>query len=293
MSVDNFDEKNITQAVLERFQATPDSRLAQILASLVRHLHACAREVEPTFEEWMAAIQFLTRTGQISVGGRQEFILLSDTLGLSMLVDAINNRLSAEATQTTVLGPFYLPDQPVLPQGADLAAGAAGTPLYVEARFMSVAGEALPGVTVDVWQSDSDGYYDMQRTDLEGARLRGRFVTGTDGQVRFWTIMPTAYPIPYDGPVGDMLKASNRSPWRPAHLHFMAAAPGYRTLVTHIFVEGDKYLQSDPVFGVKASLIDDFPQQSAAPPDGRALAGSWRKLAFEFRLQNREGQGQR
>ena len=284
--MENFDEKNITEAVLARFKATPDPRLAQILSSIVRHLHACAREVEPTFEEWMAAIQFLTRTGQISVGGRQEFILLSDTLGLSMLIDAINNRLSAEATQTTVLGPFYLPDQPVLPQGADLAAGAQGTPLLVEARFLSVDGEALKGVNVDVWQSDSDGYYDVQRSDLEGARLRGRFVTGADGEARFWTIMPTAYPIPYDGPVGDMLKATNRSPWRPAHLHFMAAAQDYRTLVTHIFVSGDKYLQSDPVFGVKASLIDDFPELSA-PPDGRALVGPWRKLAFEFRLQRR------
>ena len=285
--MDFFDGSNITEAVVERLKATPDPRLRQILSSLVRHLHAHAREVELTFDEWMAAIQFLTRTGQISVNGRQEFILLSDTLGLSMLVDALNNRFSPEATQTTVLGPFYLSDQPVLRQGADLSEGAEGVPLYVDVAFLSLAGKPIQGVTVDVWQSDSDGYYDVQRADLDGTRLRGRFVTDEAGRVRFWTIMPTAYPIPYDGPVGDMLKATNRSPWRPAHLHFMAAAKDYRSLVTHIFVAGDQYLHSDPVFGVKGSLIDGFPQQAAAAaPDGRVPGRPWRKLAFEFRLQD-------
>jgi len=284
--MESFDETNITASVLDRFQATPDPRLAQILSSIVRHLHACTREIEPTFEEWMAAIQFLTRTGQISVGGRQEFILLSDTLGLSMLIDAINNRLPPQATQTTVLGPFYLPDQPVLAHGVDLAAGAQGTPLYVDVQFQSVGGKPLADVTVDVWQSDHEGFYDVQRSDLEHTRLRGRFLSDGNGRLRFWTIMPTAYPIPYDGPVGDMLKATNRSPWRPAHLHFMARAPAYRPLITHIFVAGDKYLRADPVFGVKASLIDDFPEQAAGvAPDGRRLTGPWRKLEFEFRLQ--------
>ena len=171
-------------------------------------------------------------------------------------------------------------------QGADIARGAPGEPLYVEARFTSVEGKPLKGAVVDVWQADSEGFYDVQRSDLDGAQLRARFLADAEGRVRFWTIMPTAYPIPYDGPVGGMLKATARHPWRPAHLHFMAAAPGYTTLVTHVFVQGDKYLDSDAVFGVKDSLIDAFPAQppTQAPPDGRNLKGTWRRLNYEFRL---------
>lgn len=283
-----FNEKNITNAVLERFANTPDPRLKEIMTSIVQHLHDCVREIEPTFEEWMYAIQFLTRTGQISVGGRQEFILLSDTLGVSMLVDAINHRLPKGATETTVLGPFFVEGQPVEAQGADIARGAPGQPLYVDARFASMNGKPLMNATVDVWQSDSDGFYDVQRKDLDGSQLRGRFRTDSEGRVCFWTIMPCAYPIPFDGPVGDMLNATKRHPWRPAHLHFMAAAPGHTTLVTHVFVEGDKYLDSDAVFGVKNSLIDAYPEQPAnAPaPAGRKINGPWRKLSYEFRLSS-------
>jgi hydroxyquinol 1,2-dioxygenase len=282
----DFNEISITDAVLERFQNTPDPRLKEILSSIVHHLHDCIREIEPTFDEWMYAIQFLTRTGQISVGGRQEFILLSDTLGVSMLVDAINHRLPRGATETTVLGPFFVDKQPLEEQGTDIARGAPGQPLYVEARFSSIDGKPLEGALVDVWQSDSEGFYDVQRSDLDGAQLRGRFHADQEGHVRFWTIMPTAYPIPYDGPVGDMLTATERHPWRPAHLHFMAAAPGYTTLVTHVFVDGDKYLDSDAVFGVKSSLIDEYPEHPAteAPPDGRNLKGPWRRLNYDFRL---------
>jgi hydroxyquinol 1,2-dioxygenase len=284
----NLDERSITKAVLERFENTPDPRLKEIINSIVRHLHDCVREIEPSFEEWLYAIQFLTRTGQISVGGRQEFILLSDTLGVSMLVDAINHRLPKGATETTVLGPFFVDEQPVEEQGADIARGAPGQPLYVEAQFSSVDGKPLKGAVVDVWQSDSEGFYDVQRSDLDGAQLRARFHTDAEGRLRFWTIMPTAYPIPDDGPVGDMLNATARHPWRPAHLHFMAAAPGYTTLVTHVFVAGDKYLESDAVFGVKTSLIDQYPEQPAtqAPPDGRNLNGPWRRLNYDFRLSS-------
>jgi hydroxyquinol 1,2-dioxygenase len=187
-------------------------------------------------EEWMQAIQFLTRVGQISVGGRQEFIMLSDTLGISTLVDALAHRETAGATQSTVLGPFYRDDQPVLPQGTDIAQGEEGVPLYVDVGFTS-AGDPLAAATVDIWQSDSEGYYDAQRPEL-GSRFRCRFETDVNGRVRCWTIMPTAYPIPHDGPVGEMLKATNRHPWRPAHLHFLVSAPGCETLVTHIFVAG-------------------------------------------------------
>lgn len=283
-----FNEENITGAVLDRFAETPDPRLKKIMTSIVRHLHDCVREIEPTFEEWMYAIQFLTRTGQISVGGRQEFILLSDTLGVSMLVDAINHRLPKGATETTVLGPFFVDGQPVEPEEADIARGAPGQPLYVDARFATLNGKPLADAAVDVWQSDSEGFYDVQRNDLDGSQLRGRFRTDSEGRVRFWTIMPCAYPIPFDGPVGQMLEATKRHPWRPAHLHFMASAPGHRTLVTHVFVEGDKYLDSDAVFGVKNSLIDAYPVQPAGekPPGGRKIEGPWRKLSYEFRLSS-------
>ncbi len=281
-----FNENSITDAVLDRFSKTPDPRLKEIVSSITRHLHNCVREIEPSFEEWMTAIQFLTRTGQISVGGRQEFILLSDTLGVSMLVDAINHRLPKGATETTVLGPFYVENQPVQKQGIDIAHGAPGEPLYVDVRFLTIDGKPLKGGVVDVWHSDTDGFYDVQRSDLEDAQMRARFLSDDDGRLRFWTIMPTAYPIPYDGPVGEMLKATERHPWRPAHLHFMAAFPGYTTLVTHVFVDGDKYLDSDAVFGVKESLIDAFPEQPASkiPPDGRAMNRPWRQLNYEFRL---------
>jgi hydroxyquinol 1,2-dioxygenase len=286
----DFDEHNITEAVIDRFKDTPDPRLKALLNSLVRHLHDFVRETEPTFDEWMAAIQFLTRTGQICSDTRQEFILLSDTLGVSMLVDAINHRMPEGATETTVLGPFYVEDAPVFEDGADISAGLPGEPLYVDALFTSPAGEPLPGAVVDVWQSDSEGYYDVQRTDLNDAALRGRLVADREGRVRFWSITPTAYPIPYDGPVGDMLTATKRHPWRPAHLHFMVSAPGYETLVTHVFVGGDPYLDSDAVFGVKNSLIDPYPPQPVGEaPGGRVMDRPWRRLDYRFGLKPAAG----
>jgi hydroxyquinol 1,2-dioxygenase len=283
--VRDFDETNLTDEVLRRFEGTPDPRLRQIMASLVRHLHAFVRDVEPSPEEWAAAIDILTRTGQISVGGRQEFILLSDTLGVSMLVDASNNRGGDGVTPNTVLGPFYVEGAPALAQGADISSGAPGEPLYVDVDVGSADGAPMAGATVDVWQSDSEGFYDVQRSDLDQPRLRARFVSDDAGKVRFWTILPTAYPIPDDGPVGEMLAATARHPWRPAHLHFMIAAPGHRLLTTHLFVDGDAYLDSDAVFGVKSSLIDAFPHQSPGEaPDGRRMAGPWRQLTYWFRL---------
>ena len=277
-------EHNITQAVRDRFANAPSPRLKAVLQSLVTHLHAFVREVEPGFDEWLYAINFLTRTGQISNESRQEFILLSDTLGISMLVDTINHRLPEGATESTVLGPFFVEGAPVFEQGADLAVGQEGEPLYVDARVRTAAGEPLAGAVVDVWQSDLEGFYDVQRSG-EGHSLRGRLTTADDGSLRFWSILPTAYPIPDDGPVGDMLKATRNHPWRPAHLHFMIAAPGYETLVTHIFVEGDQYLDSDAVFGVKQSLIDPFPVQPAgSAPDGREMNTPWRLLRYDFGL---------
>jgi hydroxyquinol 1,2-dioxygenase len=282
----DFDEHNITAAVIERFAGTPNPRLKQIMTSLVSHLHDFIRDVEPTFAEWQSAIQFLTRTGQMCDDKRQEFILLSDTLGASMLVDAINHRLPQGATETTVLGPFFVQNAPNFPNGADITAGLEGERLFVEATIKSAGGQPLPDATVDVWQSDDDGFYDVQRTDLSAAALRGQFRADAAGNVFFRTIQPAAYPIPYDGPVGDMLRATERHPWRPAHVHFMIAAPGYETLVTHVFSADDQYLDSDAVFGVKNSLIRDFTKQPPGKlPDGTESSTAWRHLTYNFGLK--------
>jgi len=275
--MDEFNELNLTDAVIERLRATPDPRLQEVMISAVRHLHDFVRDVRPTFDEWLAVIQFLTRVGQISDETRQEFILLSDIFGVSMLVDAINHPPSSEVTDTTVLGPFYSVHPPEHAQKTDIANGAAGEPLCVDVEIKSADGKLLPNALVDVWQSDSEGFYDVQRPELAGPRLRARFRADQNAHVRFRSIMPTAYPIPHDGPVGELLKLTGRHPWRPAHLHFLVAAPGYETLVTHLFVRGDKYLESDAVFGVKNSLVHDF-------ADNCDMEGV-RCLKYTFRLK--------
>jgi len=282
----DFNETNITQAVIERFANTPDPRLKQLVTRLVAHLHDYLREVEPSFPEWLAAIQFLTRAGQISNETRQEFILLSDTLGVSMLVDAINHRMPAGATETTVLGPFHVAGAPLVESGADISFGAVGEPLYIEGRVTSNTGAPLPGAMIDIWHSDQDGFYDVQRPELDHPAARARILAGADGRFEVRTIMPAAYPIPHDGPVGEMLQATKRHPWRPAHVHFMIAQPGYETLVTHLFASDSDYLDSDAVFGVKNTLIRDFIRRDAGPlPDGTMVPGPWRHLQFEFGLK--------
>jgi hydroxyquinol 1,2-dioxygenase len=255
------------------------------MTSLVSHLHDFIRDVEPSFSEWEAAIAFLTRTGQMCDDKRQEFILLSDTLGASMLVDAINHRLPAGATETTVLGPFFVQNAPAYENGADLSAGLPGETLYVEAFIKSADGTPLAGAIAEVWQSDDEGFYDVQRPGAATA-LRGQLRADATGKIHFRTIQPAAYPIPYDGPVGDMLRATNRHPWRPAHVHFMISAPGHETLVTHVFAAGDEYLDSDAVFGVKNSLIREFTLRPPGQlPDGTATAASWRHLTYDFGLK--------
>jgi hydroxyquinol 1,2-dioxygenase len=281
-----FSEENLTEAVVERFANTPDPRLKLLVTSLVRHLHAYVREVEPTFDEWMAAIRFLTRTGQICTEKRQEFILLSDTLGISMLVDAINHRNREGVTETTVLGPFYVENPPEMPLGSDVTGGLKGDPLYADGTVSTPEGKPLSNAIVDVWQSDADGFYDVQYADRKEAGLRARLRTDPNGRFHFWSVMPTSYPIPYDGPVGDMLKATNRHPYRPAHLHFLIAAEGYETLITHLFVDGDQYLDSDAVFGVKKSLIRNYTKQEPGmTPDGRKMTRAWYRLSTDFRLK--------
>jgi len=281
-----FSEENLTEAVVERFANTPDPRLKLLVTSLVRHLHAYVRDVEPTFDEWMAAINFLTRTGHTCTDRRQEFILLSDTLGISMLVDAINHRHREGVTETTVLGPFYVENPPAVPLGSDVTGGLKGDPLYAEGTVCAPDGSPLANAIVDVWQSDADGFYDVQYADRTEAGLRARLRTDANGRFYFWSVMPTAYPIPYDGPVGDMLKATKRHPYRPAHLHFLIAAEGYETLITHLFVDGDQYLDSDAVFGVKKSLVRTYTRQDpGVAPDGRKMAGPWYRLHNDFRLK--------
>jgi hydroxyquinol 1,2-dioxygenase len=285
----DFDETNITDAVVDRFQMTPDPRLKRIMTSLVEHLHYFVRDVELTFDEWQYAIEYLTRTGQTCTSTRQEFILLSDTLGVSMLVDAINHRMLEDATETTVLGPFYVKDPPQLPHGADVSHGQSGEPLYVQGIVRSANGSVLADAIVDIWHSDADGFYDVQRDDPAEPAFRARFQTNAEGHFHFWSIMPKFYPIPDDGPVGEMLKATDRHPYRPAHVHFMISAPGHETLITHVFAADSPYLDSDAVFGVKNALITTIGHEPPSiAPDGRTMERPWRKLSYDFGLKQVE-----
>lgn len=281
----DFDEHNITQSVIERFGNTPDPRLKTILNSLVTHLHDFIRDVDLSFEEWQAAIKFLTRTGQQCTDTRQEFILLSDTLGVSMLVDAINHRHRDGATETTVLGPFFVNEAPALPIGANIAPNTEGEPLYASGVIRSTHGAPLANARVEVWQCNKDGFYDVQLSPI--LNLRASFQTDAQGRFAFWSILPTSYPIPYDGPVGDLLTATKRHPYRPAHLHFMISAPAHETLVTHVFVKGDQYLDSDAVFGVKNSLIEEFKPHASGTtaPDGKPMTKPWRSFSYDFSLK--------
>lgn len=262
----NIDQHNITAAVQARIAGCGDARLKEVLTALVQHLHDFVREVRLTEAEWMQGIEFLTATGQMCSAQRQEFILLSDTLGVSMLTVALNQARPAAATEATVLGPFHVDDAPRLDADADLAAGAAGEPLFVEIEVVDLDGRPVVGAEVDVWQADEEGLYDVQRPELgPHRRTRGVLVTDSLGRTRFRSIVPTAYPVPTDGPVGRMLVATGRHPWRPAHVHFLIRAAGFRTLVTHLFRDADPYLDSDAVFGVRSSLIGQFERHDAGP----------------------------
>jgi hydroxyquinol 1,2-dioxygenase len=263
----NVTEDTITQAVVDSLAGTPDARLREIMASLVRHLHAFAREVRLTEAEWSRGIEFLTGVGHMTDDQRQEFILLSDTLGLSMLVVAMNNAKPAGATASTVFGPFFVEGAPKYAHGDDVGNGAPGVPCLVRGRVLDLDGKPVAGASIEVWQADAKGKYDVQRPDRSGHQGRGSLVAGGQGEYHFRSILAEAYPIPDDGPVGDLLRATRRHPWRPAHLHFMIRAPGYETLITHVFRAGDRYLDSDAVFGVRESLVADWKEQ----PDGTYL----------------------
>jgi hydroxyquinol 1,2-dioxygenase len=263
----NVNPQTITETVLARQASTADARLKRIMTSLVKHLHEFAREVELTEDEWFKGIEFLTRCGHITDDKRQEFILLSDVLGLSMLIVAQNNDKPAGCTEATVFGPFHVEGAPHYELGADIANGARGTPCVVRGTVRGVDGEPIAGAQLDVWQSDAEGLYDVQHTGIDHAQARGILNADSEGRYHFRSILAVPYSIPHDGPVGDLLKATGRHPWRPAHLHFLITAPGYETLITHVFRSDDPYLDSDAVFGVRQSLIADWKQQ----PDGSYL----------------------
>lgn len=254
----DIDETRITGQVLQSFEATPDARLRQLMQALVRHVHAFVSEVELSEQEWFEGIRFLTETGQKCDGRiRQEFILLSDVLGVSMLVDAINHRYSQEATATTVFGPFYIAGMPERGYGENMAL-TAGEPVLVQGRVFDTLGRPLVGACLDVWQCAANGMYSGQDLGQAEGNLRGRYHSDEQGRYAIRATLPVSYPIPTDGPVGQLLNATARHPWRPAHLHFMIDAPGHRRLVTHLFNDGDPYLDSDAVFGVKDALRVEY-----------------------------------
>ena len=283
-----FNDTELTAAVVSSFEETPNPRVKFLLEELVKSLHDYVRKTDLTFDEWSYAIDFLTRTGQKCTSIRQEFILLSDVLGVSMLVDAVNHREREGATETTVLGPFYVGEHKVMPHGADISSNLDGQRMFVSARVTDLAGKPLAGVPVDVWHADDDGYYDSQKPTYEtlGPSSRARFVTDDDGRLFFRTILPCSYPIPTDGPVGEMILQARRHPMRPAHVHFLVDAPGYEPLITHVFIDGDKYIDSDVVFGVKGELIAKVEKRTdLVTPDGKPVSGPWHLMTYEFRLK--------
>lgn len=274
----------LTDEVTASFDGSKDARVRQLLGDLVQRLHGFAADNDLSEDEWSYAIDFLTRTGQLCSDTRQEFVLLSDTLGVSSAVDLLTNSRTTRSTPSAVLGPFYVQGPPPREDGADIADGMEGTPLFVSVRITDLDGNALPGAVVDVWQSDEEGFYDVQLPDLEGPVLRARFHADAEGHVNFRSILPSEYPIPDDGPVGQFLRAVGRHPYRAPHIHFMISAPGQQRLVTQLFVAGGAHLDSDTVFGVKDALVVDFPEGEGPAPDGRPTEGTWRRLEYTFRL---------
>jgi hydroxyquinol 1,2-dioxygenase len=281
----DFSEEDSAAVVGASF-AGADSRLRELLSGLVGHLHQFVREVELTDLEWQQAIAFLTEAGRWSQGVRQELILLSDVLGVSMLVETVNNRTGGVATESTVLGPFHVVESPIRELGADIALDGKGTPCLVTGRVRSADGEPIPGATVDVWQANDDGFYDVQQPGVQPElNLRGLFSADERGEFWFRTIVPRYYPIPTDGPVGRLLAATGRHPYRPAHIHFIVAAPGYRQLTTHVFQAGSSYIDSDAVFGVKASLVREFELiDDPAAAKRRGVPNPFRQMDFEVVL---------
>jgi hydroxyquinol 1,2-dioxygenase len=288
-----FNDTELTAQVIRSFEETPDKRVKFLMEELVKSLHQYVRNTNLTFDEWNYAIEFLTRTGQKCTPTRQEFILLSDVFGVSMLVDAVNHREREGATETTVLGPFYVGEHKAMPHGTDVSPKLEGEKMFVQSRVTDLEGKPLANVPVDIWHADDDGWYDSQKPTYEtdGPSSRGRFITDADGRFYFRTILPCSYPIPTDGPVGEMIIQVRRHSMRPAHVHFLVNAPGYEPLITHVFVDGDKYLDSDVVFGVKKELVAKVETRTdPVMPDGKPSGGgTWHLMTYDFRMKPGKG----
>jgi protocatechuate 3,4-dioxygenase beta subunit len=289
----NTTEDDITNEALERFAQTPDPRLRQIMLSLIGHLHAFVKEVELTEAEWFQAIEILTKAGQMSDDKRQEFILFSDTLGVSMVVDLLSHRKPDGATESTVFGPFHRLNAPEMPDGGNIAhLDKEGPPALVSGRVLDLDGRPIAGALLDVWQAQTSGLYDSQDPNLDEMHMRGKFHTDAEGRYLVRTVRPVHYPIPSDGPVGAMLQATGRHPWRPAHIHFVVSAEGYEPVTTHIFDSADEYLASDAVFAVKESLICDFIRHNTGEGEARRLGvvTPYYTTEFDFHLKPASGQ---
>ena len=286
-----FTEADSAEVVIGRMEKCDDPRLKEVVAAIVRHMHAAVKEIEPTQEEWMQAILFLTKTGHTCDDWRQEFILLSDILGVSMLVDAINSRRPTGATENTVLGPFHIDGAPELEMGANICLDGKGEPMLVHGRIRDLDGNPLGGVTIDVWQANDEGFYDVQQKGIQpDFNLRGKFTTADDGRYWFKAVKPRFYPIPDDGPVGQLLKKLGRHPNRPAHFHYIISKDGYDPLTTHIFDPDDPYIDSDAVFGVKESLMAKFePIEDSAKQAKNGFDGLYYDVEHDFVLAHKNG----
>jgi len=282
----NNNEEQITRNVLDSMANTPNPRLKQVMTSLIIHLHTFIREVELSQEEWALGIQFLTRAGQICDEKRQEFILLSDITGTSMLVDAINHRLPEGATESTVFGPFYREGAPELPMGATISQDGRGEPAVVTGQVRSTNGTPIAGALLDVWETDENGLYEQQDPEQPDMNLRGKFRTDHEGRYFFVGIKPVSYAIPDDGPIGQLLRALSRHPFRPAHIHLLVSADGFMSVTTHLFVKGDPYLDSDAVFGTKDSLVVDFIRHTSEEEAARYhVTAPFYTVHFDFVLK--------
>ena len=286
-----FTEANSAETVIGSMEKCADPRLKEVMAAIVRHLHAAVKEVEPSREEWMKAILFLTNTGHMCNDWRQEFILLSDILGVSMLVDAINSRRPTGASENTVLGPFHIEGAPEMEMGANICLDGKGVPMLVHGRILDTNGNPLQGATIDVWQANDEGFYDVQQKGIQpDFNLRGKFTTGPDGRYRFKAVKPKFYPIPDDGPVGQLLDKLGRHPYRPAHFHYIISKEGYDPLTTHIFDPDDPYINSDAVFGVKESLMAKFkPIEDSAKQAENGFDGLYYDVEHDFVLAPNDG----
>jgi hydroxyquinol 1,2-dioxygenase len=278
-------EQNLTDVVLDRWKNIPDPRLRQVMGSLIKHLHGFVRDIEPTEKEWATAIDFLTRIGKMCDDKRQEFILFSDVMGVSMLVDSMNHRLASGATPTTVEGPFHVANAPEVADGGNMAKGAPGIPCFVVGKVRDLDGKPVGGATLDLWQTDGEGLYEAQR-DVSEPWMRGLYKTRPDGSYVIRTVAPIGYTIPMDGPVGELVKKTSISPMRPAHIHFCVESSGYHRVVTHLFQRGCPYIETDVVYGVKEPLIVDFVEKPAGvAPNGEKVDTPFYVINYDFVLQ--------